>query len=66
LVTSGAHLDPLCAVYHRRSVTAARRAIDRRILKMHDFVSTLRFRRHTVADSALLSNVNTPPEWSSL
>jgi molybdopterin-guanine dinucleotide biosynthesis protein A len=66
LVTSGAHLDPLCAVYHRRSVTAARRAIDRRILKMHDFVSTLRLRSHTVTDSALLSNVNTPPEWSSL
>ncbi len=59
-------LDPLCAVYHRRCATAARRAIDRRILKMHDFLSTLRLRRYPVADPALLSNINTPPEWSSL
>jgi molybdopterin-guanine dinucleotide biosynthesis protein A len=62
----GLRLDPLCAVYHRRCATAARRAIDRKILKMHDFVSTLRLRRHPVTDPALLSNVNTPPEWSSL
>lgn len=59
-------LDPLCAVYHRRCATAARRAIDRRILKMHDFVSTLRLRKHPVSDPKLLSNINTPPEWSSL
>jgi len=59
-------LDPLCAVYHRRCATAARRAIDRKMLKMHDFVSTLRLRKHFVFDPALLSNINTPPEWSSL
>jgi molybdenum cofactor guanylyltransferase len=62
----GSRLDPLCAVYHRRCVTAARRALDRRILKMHDFLSTLRLRKHPVADQALLRNINTPPEWSSL
>jgi molybdopterin-guanine dinucleotide biosynthesis protein A len=62
----GSRLDPLCAVYHRRCVTAARRALDRKILKMHDFVSTLRLRKHPVADPALLRNINTPPEWSSL
>jgi molybdopterin-guanine dinucleotide biosynthesis protein A len=62
----GFNLDPLCAVYHRRCATAARRAIDRKILKMHDFVSTLRLRRHPVADPVLLRNINTPPEWSSL
>jgi molybdopterin-guanine dinucleotide biosynthesis protein A len=59
-------LDPLCAVYQRRCATAARRAIDRKVLKMHDFVSTLRLRKHPVADPAPLSNVNTPTEWSSL
>lgn len=59
-------LDPLCAVYQRRCATAARRAIDRKILKMHDFVSTLRLRKHPVADPAPLSNINTPTEWSSL
>jgi len=62
----GSRLDPLCAVYHRRCGSAARRALDRKILKMHDFVSTLRLRRHPVADPALLRNINTPPEWSSL
>jgi molybdopterin-guanine dinucleotide biosynthesis protein A len=62
----GSRLDPLCAVYHRRCATAARRAIDRKIFKMHDFVSTLRIRKHPVAEPALLSNINTPPEWSSL
>lgn len=60
------HLDPLCAVYHRRCATAARRAIGHKILKMHDFVSTLRLRKHPVSDPKLLSNINTPPEWSSL
>jgi molybdopterin-guanine dinucleotide biosynthesis protein A len=59
-------LDPLCAVYHRRCAAAARRAIDRKMLKMHDFVSTLRLRKHFVFDPAVLSNINTPPEWSSL
>jgi molybdopterin-guanine dinucleotide biosynthesis protein A len=59
-------LDPLCAVYHRRCATAARRALDRKILKMHDFVSTLRLRKRPVTDPALLRNINTPPEWSTL
>jgi molybdopterin-guanine dinucleotide biosynthesis protein A len=62
----GSRLDPLCAVYHRRCASAARRALDRKILKMHDFVSTLRLRKHPVTDPVLLRNVNTPPEWSSL
>lgn len=62
----GGLLEPLCAVYQRRCSTAARRAIDRNILKMHDFVSTLRLRRHPVRDAAALRNVNTPAEWSAL
>lgn len=59
-------LDPLCAVYHRRCATAARRALDRKIIKMHDFVSTLRLRKHPVADPAPLANFNTASEWSGL
>jgi len=62
----GSRIQPLCAVYHRRCAAAARRAIDRKILKMHDFVSTLRLRKHPVADPAPLSNINTAAEWSSL
>jgi molybdenum cofactor guanylyltransferase len=64
--TEAIKLDPLCAVYHRRCAIAARRAIDRRILKMHDFVSTLRLRKHPVTDPALLRNINTQLEWSAL
>lgn len=62
----GPLLEPLCAVYQRRCAQAARRAIDRNILKMHDFVSHLRLRTHAVKDPAALRNVNTPHEWSAL
>jgi molybdenum cofactor guanylyltransferase len=57
-------LDPLCAIYHRRSLAQAAIAIDRKILKMHDFVSTLHFRRWPVSNAAPLENVNTPEEWA--
>ena len=59
-------IDPLCAVYHRRCAAAARRALDRKIFKMHDFVSTLRLRKHTLTDPAPLANINTPSEWSGV
>jgi molybdopterin-guanine dinucleotide biosynthesis protein A len=58
-------IDPLCAVYQRRCASPARRAIDRNILKMHDFVSTLRCRRHPVADPTPLANFNLPTDWSA-
>lgn len=57
-------LDPLCAVYHRRCLEKAASAIDRKILKMHDFVSTLRIRRWPVLNAAPLENINTPDQWS--
>jgi molybdenum cofactor guanylyltransferase len=59
-------LDPLCAVYQRRCATAARRALDLNLLKMQDFVSSLRLRKHPVADPAPLANFNTPSDWSRL
>ncbi len=62
---SAGGLDPLCAVYHRSCLEKAAAAIDRKIFKMHDFVSTLRFRRWPVPDPAPLENVNTPDEWNS-
>jgi molybdenum cofactor guanylyltransferase len=58
-------LDPLCAVYHRRCAAAAALAIERKILKMHDFISNLQVLFYPVSDSAALRNVNTPAEWSS-
>lgn len=58
-------IEPLCALYQRRCATAARRAIDRNLLKMQDFVSTLRVRKHPITDRAPLANFNTPTEWSA-
>ena len=58
-------LDPLCAVYHRTCLEKAVWAIDHKIFKMHDFVSTLRLRRWAVPDAAPLENVNTPDQWES-
>lgn len=60
---SASGLDPLCAIYHRRCVGAALSALDRKILKMHDFLSTLRIDLLPVADARALKNVNTPEEW---
>jgi molybdenum cofactor guanylyltransferase len=59
-------IHPLCAVYHRRLVTAAESAIHRKLFKMQDFISTLRTSRWPVPDAALLRNMNTPLEWSRL
>ncbi len=58
-------LDPLCAVYHRRSMTRAKQAIDRNSLKMHDFLSDLKTIIWPLEDLAPLSNINTPEQWSA-
>jgi molybdenum cofactor guanylyltransferase len=60
----GAGLDPLCAVYHRRCLPAAKAALDLKMLKMHDFISTLEASIWPVADCAPLENVNTPEDWT--
>jgi molybdenum cofactor guanylyltransferase len=64
-VVSKSHwdLDPLCAVYHRRCAAQALSALEHNILKMHDFLSTLRLHLLPVADPRALKNVNTPEEW---
>lgn len=62
-------IHPLCAVYHRRLVSAAEAAIHRKVFKMQDFISTLRTSRWPVPDPFLkdgpLHNINTPLEWST-
>lgn len=60
---TGGKLDPLCAVYHARVLRAAESAIDRKLLKMHDFISTLHASRWPVPDPRPLQNINTPSEW---
>src|ERR1700722_1892092 len=61
----GGKIDPLCAVYHRRLVTAAECSIHRKLFKMQYFVSTLRTSYWRVSDARPLLNVNTPSEWST-
>jgi molybdopterin-guanine dinucleotide biosynthesis protein A len=63
--TGRAELDPLCAVYHRRCLSAAKAALDRNLLKMQDFVSSLHLSIWPVPNSGLLENVNTPEEWAA-
>ena len=58
-------IHPLCAVYHRRLLGAAESAIQRKLFKMQDFVSTLRASRWPVPDPRPLHNINTPLEWSA-
>jgi molybdopterin-guanine dinucleotide biosynthesis protein A len=57
-------IDPLGAVYHRRLVSAAESATDRKLFKMQYFVSTLRTFYWRLTDARPLLNVNTPAEWS--
>jgi phospholipid/cholesterol/gamma-HCH transport system ATP-binding protein len=59
---TSAGVEPLCAVYHRRCAPKAAAALDRKILKMQDFVSTLRLKSVPVQDAAPLTNINTPEE----
>jgi phospholipid/cholesterol/gamma-HCH transport system ATP-binding protein len=58
-------LEPLCAVYHRRCRELAMAALNRNILKMQEFVSTLRLQIVSVADAAVLKNIKTPEDYSS-
>lgn len=58
--------DPLCAVYHRRILPAVKAAIDRKLFKMQDFISTLRTIRWPVSDPGPLLNVNTPAQYDTL
>lgn len=60
-----AGLDPLSAVYHRRCAAAARLAIYRKSLKMHDFVTGLNMRTILPGSPAALANINTPEDWSA-
>ena len=58
-------LEPLCAVYHRRCLAAAKAAIFHKAFKMHDFVSGLRCKTWPLSDPSPLENINTPEEWSA-
>lgn len=64
-MTAVGQLEPLCAVYHRRTLAAVEQAIHRKILKMQDFVRTLDFEAWPVPEASPLHNVNTPEQWEA-
>ena len=57
-------LEPLCAVYHVRLLPAVESAIHSKLLKMHDFVSTIPVRLWPAPDATVFRNINTPKEFS--
>jgi phospholipid/cholesterol/gamma-HCH transport system ATP-binding protein len=58
-------MQPLCAVYHRRILPAVKSAIDRKQLKMQDFISTLEFDPWPAEDPALFANLNSLDQFSA-
>jgi molybdopterin-guanine dinucleotide biosynthesis protein A len=56
-------LHPLCAVYHRKLQPQVASAVQRRSLKMHDFLSQIPFQRFPVPDPLELRNLNTPMDY---
>ena len=57
-------LHPLCAAYHRRAGSVARRQILDKCFKMHDFIANLRAARFPTP-AVFVENVNTPQDWAS-
>ena len=57
-------LEPLCAVYHVRLLPVVESAIHSKLLKMHDFVSTIRAGLWPAPDASLFRNLNTPEQLS--
>ncbi len=64
----GGQLQPLAAVYHRRSLPILSEALDAGVRKMGDAVDLLRVVRFVVPAEAerLFANINTPREWQTL
>jgi molybdopterin-guanine dinucleotide biosynthesis protein A len=56
--------EPLCAAYHRRSLTALEAAFGRGIRKVTAAMEGLPVERLDVAEVAVFQNVNTPEDWS--
>ncbi len=55
-------LEPLCAVYHARLLPAVESAIQSKLLKMHDFVSTIHACLWPVPQAGFFRNLNTPEQ----
>ncbi len=56
-------VHPLCAVYHRRTLPAVRRAVEENRLKMKDLLLSIRTVFTDRLPAARLMNLNTPEDW---
>ena len=66
LVPSSARgIEPLCAVYHARILPVVESALNRKLLRMQDFVRQLDHEIWPVEDAGLVRNVNTPEEFAA-
>jgi molybdopterin-guanine dinucleotide biosynthesis protein A len=59
-----AGLEPLCAVYHRRSLAGLEAAFTRGVRKIKDALPDISLMALPAADLMPLRNANTPEEWS--
>jgi molybdopterin-guanine dinucleotide biosynthesis protein A len=58
-------LEPLCAVYHRRSHTGLDAAFARGVRQVASALEDLRCIPWPVPEASYFQNVNTPEEWTS-
>jgi len=70
---AGARLEPLCAVYSRRALAAARARLAAGRLALHELIAELSLQTIEAADlravdpaGTALANANTPEEWAAL
>ncbi|MCW5980934.1 MAG: molybdenum cofactor guanylyltransferase [Bryobacteraceae bacterium] len=57
--------EPLCAVWHRRSLAAVRAALDANRRKVTEALRSLCVARVPAGDAGWAANMNTPAEWES-
>src|SRR5262249_23737102 len=55
--------EPLCAVYHRRALSAIEQALQSGVRKMMDGLAGLRVEVVTVSGPGPFRNINTPQDW---
>lgn len=56
-------IEPLCAVYHVRTLDRLRAHLLAKRLKLRDILKEMRIARVPAADPAIFRNVNTPADW---
>jgi molybdenum cofactor guanylyltransferase len=59
------HLQPLCAVYHRRAAAVLRSALDRGVRKITEALDGLDAVLWPMVDDVCFTNLNTPEDWVS-